>query len=362
MLNAQKIIDKITTEQVIRLCCDLQGTNTYLTDSYGNPIFNTCLDHNGGKSYKLYYFADSHRFYVFTTGEGYDIFELVKRAKGFSSFKESYDFIVNYFHFKNTIYGFDEDTFGVEDISIERIPQKKVKLDREINENILEFFYPLASPTEWEKEGISTEVMNFYGIRCDSANQKIIIPQRDCNGKLVGIRGRSFNPIDIDNGRKYMPIKIENDLYNCPLGNHLFGLNYNRKGISKANKVLIVEGEKSVLQMSTFYSLDLCYAVATCGFNISDEQIDLLLSLGVPDVIVGFDRDFHGTGDDSDVLEYEKKLLKVVKPLLAYFNVYILIDKKEHLLPYKASPTDCGQLTYRKLLAQKIHITEDMYK
>lgn len=360
MISAQRIIDKITPEQVIKLCCELQGSSTWIPDTYGNPIFNTCLDHWDGNSYKLYYFTDSRRFYVFTTGESYDIFELVKRAKGFSTFKDAYYFVVNYFHFNDDVHGFDEDTFNVEDIAIDYNSPRAIKIDRIINENMLEFFYPLASPTEWQKEGISTNVMNYYGIRCDAANQKIIIPQRDINGNLVGIRGRSFNQKDLDNGRKYMPVKIENDLYNCPLGNHLFGLNYNKEFISKIGKVLLVEAEKSVLQMSSFYSITECYAVATCGFNVSDEQIDLLLSLGISEVIIGFDRDFTGTGSDEDVLEYEKKILKVARPLLAYFDVYMLIDE-EGLLPYKASPTDCGQLTYRRLLKNKKQITEDMY-
>ena len=70
----------------------------------------------------------------------------------------------------------------------------------------------MAAPTEWTKEGISPEVMKAYGIRIDSALLKIIIPHRNINGELIGIRGRAYNPIELDDGKKYMPVRIQKNL------------------------------------------------------------------------------------------------------------------------------------------------------
>lgn len=50
MLSTVEIKDKLTTEDIIRLCCFLQGSDDYYYDSQGNLIFNTVLDHKDGES------------------------------------------------------------------------------------------------------------------------------------------------------------------------------------------------------------------------------------------------------------------------------------------------------------------------
>ena len=101
MLDSNKVRDMLTVEQIIKLCCELQGDDTYFYDVYDNPIFNTCLHHPDGDSWKLYYFVDTKTFYCFTRGDSCDIFEIVRRAKGFNDFIDAYRFVVNYFHLKD---------------------------------------------------------------------------------------------------------------------------------------------------------------------------------------------------------------------------------------------------------------------
>ena len=50
--------------------------------------------------------------------------------------------------------------------------------------------------------------------------------------------------------------------------------------LKRHKKVMIAESEKSVLLSKTYYG-DESFTVATCGFNISQAQIDLILDLGV---------------------------------------------------------------------------------
>jgi hypothetical protein len=45
------------------------------------------------------------------------------------------------------------------------------------------------------------------------------------------------------------------------------------------------------------------FVVATCGFNISKWHRDILLSLGIEEVMLGFDKDF-------ELLDYEASLMK----------------------------------------------------
>lgn len=362
MLDSNKVKDMLTPEDVVKLCSSLQGYETQLYDNYGNPIFCTSICH-GGDSEKLYYFIDSKKFFCFTCNSSYDVFELVRRAKGFETFKEAYRYVVDFFKLKDF---FIEDTEEEELTSDWDIFQKVHDYSQEISiepdklpalqENLLEYFYPLAAPVEWLKDGISARVMRYYNIRVDSALQKIIIPHRDIDGNLVGIRGRTFDPRELDEGKKYMPVFIQGDMYNHPLGKNLFGIYENKEVIKKIGKVFVVEGEKSVLQLATMYGVENCWAVATCGSNFTKNQMNLLLSLGVTEIVLGYDREFDGKKGDKDTIEYEQKLLKIVSPLLPYINVSVIMDY-DHLLPKKKmSPTDAGKEVFEKLYHSRIKL------
>jgi hypothetical protein len=196
--------------------------------------------------------------------------------------------------------------------------------------------------------------MIHYGIRVDAANRKIIIPHRNADGKLIGIRGRAYDPFEVQFA-KYAPISIEGTLYNFPTGKYLFGLYQNKETICKMKKILICEGEKSVLQSATFYGWDNSYCVATCGSTITDDQIQMMLELGVEEVILGYDRDFKGRKGDDDVVQYEQKLYRILQPLLPYFNVYVIFDY-DHLTGYKDSPTDQGRTIFEALWKKKIYV------
>ena len=80
-----------------------------------------------------------------------------------------------------------------------------------------------------------------------------------------------------------------------------------------------------------------------------------MIELGVEEVVLGYDRDFLGKKGDEDVKEYEKKLYRVIQPLLPYFNVYVLFDY-DHITGYKDSPTDKGRAGFEALWKKKIFV------
>lgn len=363
MLDSNYVKNKLTQEDIIKLCCFLQESDEYYFDTHGNPIFSTILDHQDSSgSFKEYYFTETKTFHCFTRAVSYDVFEMVRRAKGLETFKEAFDFIVDFFHFKRN--GFEEekeveltsdwDIFQkVKDYSVE--PKKKEE-NRIIQENMLEYFYPLAAPTEWLKEGISAEVMRHYGIRVDSALHHIIIPHRDKDGNLVGVRRRSFDPVEVAAGKKYMPVFVQGKMMNHPLGQNLFGLYDNKEVIKRIKKACIFESEKSVLQVCGFYGIENCFAVATCGSSLSEAQMKMLLDLGVTEIILAFDADQEGKRGDPDVVAYEAKLLRVVEPYLPYVDASIIFDY-DHILPQrKMSPSDAGKDIFEKLYHSRVRI------
>ena len=366
MISAEQIKNKVTTEDIIRLCQQLQGSDEFYYDTHEHPIFNTVLDHPDGDSFKLYYYPETGLFHSYTgSGDTYDIFEMVKRAKQ-CDFATAYNYIIDFFNFRHGKIGFgSEDNQPVSELGewdlFQKVRDYKKSSSREtpqntpIEENMLEYFYPLAAPVEWMKEGISPDVMYHYGIRIDSALSKIIIPHRDALGRLIGIRGRSFDPNELFDGKKYMPVYIQGKLYNHKLGLNLYGLYENQANIRRIKKVMVCEAEKSVLQAASFYGVENCFVVATCGSSLSKEQIKLILSMGVEEVILGYDREFQGRRGEKDTNEYEQKLLGVISPLFPYANVSVIMDY-EHKLPYKGSPTDCGREIFEELYHSRVRL------
>ena len=367
MITAKQIKDKLTVERVVKLCCHLQGISIEdcLYDAQGHPIFNTILCH-GGDSDKLYYYPETKLFRCYTCSSTYDIFELLHRCKELE-LPQAIQYIIDFFHFSGFEFNKEESEELISDWDIiqkykdfeENKDSNKNGMDNEpMQENLLEYFYPLAAPAEWQKEGISPEVMRKYGIRVDSALQKIIIPHRNIKGELIGVRGRSFNPIEISEGKKYMPVVVQGEIYRHSLGKNLFGLYENQDIIRKNKTVCVFEAEKSVMQIATMYGIDKCFAVATCGSSISTDQMNLLLELGVIEVIIAFDADHLGSRGAPDTVAYEEKLRKMAEPLLPYVNVSIIFDY-DHILPHKASPSDFGKEKFETLYHNRIRLHID---
>ena len=352
----------LSTEDIERLFVDGLMAPPPSMDSKGNLLFSTEICHGGDSPNKLVYRVDVRNFYCWTHCHSIDLFEIVRRRKGYETFKEAFDYVVSFFGLtddekeesKPKRFTDDWDLFQrIEDFKEDKSADEEYR-ERHIPESVLSMFSPPCAPEEWIENGISPEVMVTYGIRVDAANRKIIIPHRNADGVLIGIRGRAYDPFEAQYA-KYAPISVEGRLYNFPTGKYLFGLWQNKETIKKMRKVLICEGEKSVLQSASFYGVDNSYCVATCGSTITDDQIKLLIDLGVEEVILGYDRDFMGKKGDDDVVKYEQKLYRILQPLLPYFNVYVIFDY-EHCTGYKDSPTDCGKRIFEDLWKKKIYV------
>lgn len=360
MLTAESVRKSLTPADIERLFVEGLHADPPGKDARGNLLFSTEICHGGDSPYKLVYRLDIQNFYCWTHCHRIDLYEIVRRRKGFENFREAFDYVVDFFSLtddspeasKPSPVTDDWDLLQrIEDLS--KVPEDNY-VERKIPEALLSIFSPPCAPEEWIKDGISPEVMAHYGIRVDAANQKIIIPHRNAAGDLIGIRGRAFDEFEAQHA-KYAPIPIDGKMYNFPTGRYLFGLYQNKKTIQKMKKVVICEGEKSVLQSATFYGLDDSYCVATCGSTITDHQIGMLIDLGVEEVILGYDRDFIGFKGDPDVTEYEQKLYRVLQPLLPYFNVYVIFDY-DHMTGYKDSPTDRGREIFEALWKKKIYV------
>lgn len=359
-MTPAELKSQLTTEQIIQFVSVGLEAGDYKIDNEGNPIFRTrCHNAPGEGNYKLYYYPESKMFHCYTEcSASFDIYGLICKVHNCDFYKA---FLTLRQYFGYDIYrGFGEQAVTLTpdwDI-LQRLDNDKTRTSVEqlpvIQENILELFGSPAVPREWLKEGITAEAMTKFGIRVDTGNWKIIIPHRDINGHLVGIRGRSFDETDLENGRKYMPVCIEGQVYKHPLGHNLYGLFENQDTIRRLKKVVVFEAEKSVLLCEGYYPGN-NYSVACCGSSLSSEQIDLLLGLGVEKITLAFDRENDLDKDSQLTKIYETKLLKIIQPFAKFMDANVVFDYNG-LVGYKDSPADRGKETLEKLLKQKIHI------
>jgi len=207
-------------------------------------------------------------------------------------------------------------------------------------------------PIEWLVEGINEETLKKYNIKYSLKNNAIVIPHYDTSSRLVGVRVRNLNKEIIEEFGKYNPLFIEGDMYNHKLGHNLYGLDKNKEHIKKTKKVLILESEKAVLQMDSYFG-DKSIAVAICGSNLSRVHMKMLLDLGVEEFILGLDKQY--SNEEEEVI-WLKKIEKMVKPLLDVgVTVTRIWDNVEGgLLKHKDSPTDLGKEIYLKLVKSRI--------
>lgn len=143
-------------------------------------------------------------------------------------------------------------------------------------------------------------------------------------------------------------------MYNHPLGFNLYNINVSKDNIRNIKKAIIFEGEKSPLLYESYFGIENDITVAACGSNLINYQIDMLLSLGVQEIIIGFDRQYEETGDDN-WKKWTKKLIDINKKYNSKVQISFLWDK-EHLLDFKDSPIDKGPNVFLELFKNRIII------
>lgn len=301
-------------------------------------------------SMKLYYYPKTKTFHCYTEcGSTFTIFDLfVKyydlRGIEYNWYTDVLDIIEN----KSSVMAFSFD-YQYESVSKKyQFNDRFVELP-EYPKGILHIFEEHYC-YEWLKEGITEDVMRRYHILYSYPQNSIVIPHYDINNRLVGIRKRALNKEDVEKA-KYMPIIIEGKIYSHPLSLNLYGLNFNIEAINKKRKVILFEGEKSVLKTAAYYEDN--NSVAVCGSNFNKMQLNLLLyKTNIEEVIIGFDKEYEVV-NSKEGNNYFEKLYNLCKKYDKYYNFSFIFDK-ENLLDYKDSPIDKGKDVFEKLLNQRV--------
>lgn len=349
MLDSNTVKESLTEDNILTMLQDLGAQPI----EYDAKIECLTLCH-GGDSHKLIYYKDTHMFMCYTSCGSMDIFTLVSKIRD-SSFHEALVYIANRFNIQSIMQtGFT----GIATEQLVKIPNfepKKIeiapleKLDEHLMDGFYRYFYK-----GWLDEGISPHAMDKFEIRYNLVDNQIVIPHRNINGDLVGIRVRNLNRDEVDAGRKYIPIFMFGRSLRYLTGMNLYGFYQNKESINQTRKVVIFEAEKSVLKMEDYFP-DKNYSVAISGSNMTAYQEKILDDYAdVDEVIVALDKEYENI-DSDEAMRYAEKIMKIYGKMTNRYNVSVIWDT-EGLLNYKDSPVDQGKEVFEKLYRNRLFI------
>lgn len=190
---------------------------------------------------------------------------------------------------------------------------------------------------EWLDEGISQEVMDLFGVRSDTYQNRIIYPVYDIDGNLINIKGRTRYA-------NYKALKIPKYINYFSVGvmDYFQGLNITLPYIKESNEVIVFESVKSVMLA---YGWGYKNCVSAEKHTLTKEQVDLLVKLKV-NVVFAYDTDVDYK--DNDVRKSIDKLRRLT-------NVYIIKDSNNLLGGKKSknAPVDLGRSIWEELYENK---------
>ena len=360
--DKDKLKEQLELGQIFDLLEEWGGEPEYINEG----ILARTICHNlpGSGSRKLYYYENTRLFHCYSgcVEPTFDVFDLcIKVMKNQKSLEwklyDAMSYIASYFGLEGEEDQREKEEKDLEDWQIFKRhevpkyePLKEVLLP-EYNPVILtRFAYPRIST--WEQEGITyaTTRQNLVGYY--PGDEQITIPHFDIHGRLIGIRGRYLEESRGERYGKYRPLLVGKTLYNHPLSMNLYNLNRSKENIKASRVAILFESEKSCYQYQTYYGQENDISVACCGSSVSSYHIFLLKSLGVRELIVGFDRQFKEIGD-QEFHRLKNKLIHLDKKYSQLMKISAIFDKNM-ITEYKASPTDEGIEKFERLLKERI--------
>lgn len=365
------IKNSLTIEEVKKIVNKLGGDCYFKTN---NILICETICHNHideEKSHKLYYYSNTKLFKCYTEcADTFDIFELLIKVQNLNNPNSEITLIkaVKIIEsFLNKRFNYAQFFLREEADQLISKQEKLISKNKEnyeynfcvYDKKILDFLDKVVVK-EWIEEGISANTQQKYNIHFYAPDGQIIIPHYDINGALIGIRGRYLEDDLCEMYGKYRPAYIHQQLYNHPLSFSLYGLDKTHLNISKYKKAIIFEGEKSVMLYDSYFGSKENISVACCGSSISKQQIDLLLKLGVNEIIIALDRQYKEVNDEENK-KYLINIRKLAAKMIDFCNVSVIYDS-EYELDYKDSPIDKGKEIFIKLFQKRIFISEDLLK
>lgn len=341
MKNVELIKQQITNDKIIELMQSLGADFNYANQ---DSIHFKSICHNSD-SYKLYWYEDGGnggRFYCHRDNQSWDVFSLIQHLRK-CTFLQAVAYVCTTLDIQASEVVQDDMRDPWQRDLRRWLPNADIDEPAELtvyDPDILSAFDHLY-PSDWLEYGITRDSMDKFGIGWYARQACISIPVVQ-NEQLVGVRGRYTRRQDVDKG-KYRPLSLlDGTVLKFPSSGCLYGYDHNKASIEKSRQVLLFESEKSVLKADSW---NIHNALAVFGSNISKRHIEMLLELGVNDVVICFDSDYRQVGDD-DFKFFVAKMKKLASKLRPYFSTSIVHNNQG----YDAYKCNIMDLPYDKAM------------
>ena len=333
--------------------------------------FQSCCHHSNPNDggYNLAFNPNSKSFMCFSQCScSYSLLSLVKKHKEltdgkcstWSAMKFICDQVNIPFNFKEEVKQVNTNIYKWQNSLLKYTKNYRQKIElKEIDQSILNYFDSYYH-TEWIDYGISKQTLDKYQIKWYNYFNQIVIPCRQEDGKLIGIRVRNMNPnIDI----KYKPLELlDGTEFNFPTNEVFYGENFNRANIERTRSVILVESEKTVMKFEDWYGEENNICLGLYGSVLSNSKLRKLLSWGCNTFYIALDSDFKEitySNDKNKLTEYEKfekKVMKIYNKLKPYGKVYVIYNNLGFKDCYKFSITDYEKEQFEQLWKKKEEI------
>lgn len=196
--------------------------------------------------------------------------------------------------------------------------------------------FPRFTYQPWVDEGIPDWIQKVYDVRFDERTKQVLVPQYDAEDRLIGAKGRTtfanYRELGVP---KYMNVR------KLGMIDFFEGMHVAREEIDRTKSIIIFEGVKSAMKA---YGWGAKNSVAAGSCNLTLPQIELVLKMGIKNVMIAFDK-------DKDI----EHVRRSVGELAGMANVFCLIDK-DGLLGTKDSPVDKGFDVFRELWKGRVRL------
>lgn len=361
-MNAKSVLDGLTLEDYETIFHDLGVSEIKKQAEYWVlPTLCHNLDIESA-SYKLYFYLNTRTTFCFTECQkSRDIIDLIADRWKLEHREFQFQDILNYIcrtcnikKHDNVLNKATNTLSWKKRLSVYNPTKNTHYLGKRYDKDILRFLQPYQHEM-FLSDGISRQTMEKFNIGFYPAKNQITIPVYDLNGELVGIHCR--NVVLRDNKTpKYIPLRTVSGLdYRFKQHEVLYGLNMNEPYIRHTKQIQLFESPKSVLQLDSMYAQN--NAVGMFGMNLGKERRDMILELGVSEVVIGIDKDYveHEwlTDAQTPFTTYLHNVSKIAKLFHGYCKVTVLYDGDDDL-GYKDAPTDKGKEIYEKLYKNRM--------
>jgi hypothetical protein len=356
--SKKDIIDSITLEDVKNFLESLGVSQIAVNEEKQYLVCPTICHNpiNEAESMKLYWYQNNKIFRCYTEcNEAMSIFKLYQKYMALNHYpvtiEEAEDYVKQCL--KHLIISSNKDPNNYT-IDAERYKFKvNIPVLDEYPKSMLSYFTHYYHPA-WLKDGITRESMDKFHIGFSLAQNKVIIPHFDINGRLIGIRGRAFNKEEAENFGKYRPLQIGKTIYTHPLQFNLYGIYEHKEGIKLRHQAIIAEAEKSVLLDDGYYG-KYSNTVACCGSSFNKYHISMLTDiLGASEIIVALDKEYTDWRTEK-ARKYKSRIEKMCKQYTNYATFSYIWDY-DNVLEEKDSPFDKGKDVFEHLYKTRVKI------